>query len=135
MHSMRQRQTATSREAERQSPTMAALWLILATIFAQALLPVGSPMARASGSAFSASTSEVSLAPARGASAFFVQQEGGSSAGLGGGDPADPPAAILPSRPYALASARAATPPLPTAPELSRRPAKSQPYAPRAPPA
>ncbi|MFN3388989.1 MAG: hypothetical protein ACK40O_08650 [Allosphingosinicella sp.] len=41
------------------------LWLILATVFAHALLPVGSPLVRTSGSAFSATTADVSLAPSR----------------------------------------------------------------------
>jgi hypothetical protein len=40
-------------------------WLLLAAIFAHALLPVGSPLFRSNGSAFSASTVDVSLAPSR----------------------------------------------------------------------
>lgn len=41
------------------------LWLSIATVFAHAVLPIGSPLTRSSGSAFSASTSDVSLGPAR----------------------------------------------------------------------
>jgi len=43
----------------------AFLWLSLATIFAHALLPAGSPLARVQGSAFSFATTDVSLAPKR----------------------------------------------------------------------
>ena len=42
-----------------------AFWLLLASILAHALLPVGSPLARTSGSAFSATTAEVALSPSR----------------------------------------------------------------------
>lgn len=41
------------------------LWLVVATIGLHALLPVGSPVARGSGSPFSVSTVEVSTAPSR----------------------------------------------------------------------
>ena len=41
------------------------VWLVLATIFVHALLPTGSPLLRTSGSAFSVTTMEVSLAPSR----------------------------------------------------------------------
>lgn len=44
---------------------MMAFWLLLASILAHALLPVGSPLARTSGSAFSATTAEVALSPSR----------------------------------------------------------------------
>ncbi|QAY76039.1 hypothetical protein [Sphingosinicella sp. BN140058] len=44
---------------------MMAFWLLLASILAHALLPVGSPLARTSGSAFSASTADVSLGASR----------------------------------------------------------------------
>ena len=134
MHSMQQRQMATAREAQRQRPRMAALWLILATIFAHALLPVGSPLSRNSGSAFSATTPDVSLVPARGgASAVLAREDGGSSASLGGSDPPHSPAATLLAPAAGFASARAAAPP-PAAPALRPRPASTQPYAARAPP-
>jgi hypothetical protein len=42
-----------------------SLWLLLVSIFVHALLPTGSPIHRATGSAFSASTTDVSLKPAR----------------------------------------------------------------------
>ena len=41
------------------------LWALILTIFAHALLPTGSALVRTPGSAFSASTSDVSLAPSR----------------------------------------------------------------------
>ncbi len=44
---------------------LAGLWLLLAAIFVHALVPVGSPVFRSAGSAFSASTSDVSLPPSR----------------------------------------------------------------------
>ncbi|MDT9601054.1 hypothetical protein [Sphingosinicella rhizophila] len=132
---MQQRHRATSRAAHRQRPPIAALWLILATIFAHALLPVGSPMSRASGSAFNATTMDVSLAPARGgASALLAQQDGGPKAGLGGSEPPDHPAATLPAWTSNPALFAGAAPPPPAAPELRLRPAKTHPYAPRAPP-
>jgi hypothetical protein len=43
------------------------LWLSLAVVLAPALDPVGSPLREASGSAFNAFTSEVSLGPSRAA--------------------------------------------------------------------
>lgn len=42
-----------------------SLWLLLVSIFVHALLPTGSPFHRAMGSAFSASTTDVSLKPTR----------------------------------------------------------------------
>jgi hypothetical protein len=42
-----------------------SLWFVVATILAHALLPISSPLVRVSGSAFSASTYEVSIAPGR----------------------------------------------------------------------
>lgn len=44
---------------------MTWLWLLLAAIGTHAMLPVGSPLARSSGSAFSAATADVSLGPQR----------------------------------------------------------------------
>ncbi len=44
---------------------MLAAWLLLLTVLTHALLPLGAPWTRTSGSAFSASTVEVSTAPAR----------------------------------------------------------------------
>ena len=51
--------------ARRQWIHLICLWLSIATVFTHAVLPVGSPLARTSGSAFSASTVEVSLGPSR----------------------------------------------------------------------
>jgi hypothetical protein len=42
-----------------------ALWLLLLSIFTHAVLPAGSPVQGRPGSAFSASTADVSLAPTR----------------------------------------------------------------------
>jgi len=41
------------------------LWLSFATVLGHALVPVGSPLAKRAGSAFSTSTSDVSLGPSR----------------------------------------------------------------------
>lgn len=51
--------------ARRNRTWMTWLWLLLATVLAHATLPVGSPLARANGSPFSISTSDVSLGPSR----------------------------------------------------------------------
>lgn len=137
MYSMHQRQTATAQAArqKRQQPPLIALWLVLATIFAHALLPAGSPMSRTFGSAFSATTLEVALAPARSeASTLLVRQEVGSNAGLGGPDPALSPVGAPVAKDSSFALARELATARPSAPELLQRPAHSQPYAPRAPP-
>ena len=52
-----------------------SLWALIVTIFAHALLPTGSALARTPGSAFSASTSDVSLAPSRKASVAATRQD------------------------------------------------------------
>jgi len=44
---------------------MLFLWLTAATVLAHALVPVGSPLARAAGSAFSASTTDVAVKPGK----------------------------------------------------------------------
>lgn len=44
---------------------MPFLWLTVATVLAHALVPVGSPLARAAGSAFSASTTDVAVKPGK----------------------------------------------------------------------
>ena len=41
---------------------LACLWLSIATALGHAIAPVGSPLARTAGSAFSASTTDVALA-------------------------------------------------------------------------
>ena len=51
------------------------LWLVLLTILVHAALPVGSPLSRTIGSAFSASTSDVSLSPQRKGLPAADQQE------------------------------------------------------------
>lgn len=136
MYNMHQRQTATAQAAQwkRQHPPLAALWLILAAIFAHALLPVGSPMARTLGSAFSATTLDVSLAPRGETLTLLIQKGAGSSAGLAGPDPALSPAAVLSAPSGLSAVARTSAPAGPASPELRQPPVRSQPYAPRAPP-
>lgn len=112
-----------------------ALWLILAAIFAHALLPVGSPMARIPGSAFSAATIDVALAPSRGgAAAFQAPKLNGPEPGLGGFDPTGSPAAIPPAVALGSESALAAAPAPPSAPDLRSASVRTRPYAPRAPP-
>ena len=44
---------------------MLFLWLTAATVLAHALVPVGSPLARAAGSAFSVSTTDVAVKPGK----------------------------------------------------------------------
>lgn len=44
---------------------LACLWLSIATALGHAVVPAGSPLAKGSGSAFSASTTDVALGPAR----------------------------------------------------------------------
>lgn len=51
--------------APRRWTFLFCLWLSLATVFAHAVLPAGSPLARGQGSAFSIATTDVSLAPSR----------------------------------------------------------------------
>ena len=90
----------------RQWIRQACLWLSIATVFAHAVLPVGSPLARASGSAFSASTLEVALGPSRrdGPAQLRKQlsleaDESDSAADA----PFDPPSGLLPSAAQSLA--------------------------------
>lgn len=57
---------ADIRARERGNRTFVfSLWILLATILGHALVPVGSPMARTAGSAFSASTADVALGTSR----------------------------------------------------------------------
>ena len=44
---------------------LACLWLSIATALGHAVVPAGSPLAKGSGSAFSVSTTDVALGPAR----------------------------------------------------------------------
>ena len=134
---MQKRQTAMTRTAQqkRRQPPLAALWLLFATIFAHALLPVDSPMSRTFGSAFSATTLDVSLAPVRSeASDLLVQHEAGSNTGLGGPDPTLSPAAVVAVPASAPVFARDLAAPRLAGPELPWPRAGSRPYSPRAPP-
>lgn len=72
---------------------IATAWLLLALILLHALLPLGSPLARASGSAFSAATVEVSLAPPRGSE--ILEDARAAAPGDGEGGPGGPPAFLL----------------------------------------
>lgn len=79
-------QSTTAPEAQ-QRTFVAAVWLVLAAIFAHALLPVGTPMARQSGSAFSAATVDVSLQPVRSSTlSHFALQDEDSRTGANGAD-------------------------------------------------
>lgn len=51
--------------ARQGSAWLCWLWLLVATIAFHAVVPTGSPLVRTSGSAFSATTADVSLAPKR----------------------------------------------------------------------
>jgi len=119
----------------RQSWThLGCLWLLLITVFAHAVIPTGSPLARSQGSAFSISTTDVSLAPKRRAEA------------KGAPGPAAPDDALAgphgPSGEAAVAASVAALPPSrrssgvrPAAPADAARPALAQANRARAPPA
>ena len=51
--------------AGRPWPFILFSWLTAATILAHALVPIGSPLARSAGSAFSASTTDVAVKPGK----------------------------------------------------------------------
>jgi hypothetical protein len=51
------------------------LWMSLATVLGHAVMPLGSPLAKSSGSAFSVSTSNVSLGPTRAAAAVKAKRQ------------------------------------------------------------
>jgi hypothetical protein len=74
----------------------AAVWLLLLSIFTHAVVPAGSPLHRTPGSAFSATTAEVAIAPKRKSADTEQAQPGsgdeGGSQGSGASD--DPPAAL-----------------------------------------
>lgn len=66
---------------------LACLWLSLAMVLGHALAPVGSPLARSAGSAFSASTSDVALGSVRAGLAkakrtAIADDDAGASGGL-----------------------------------------------------
>ena len=67
-----------------------AVWLLLLSIFTHAVVPTGSPLQRTSGSAFSASTAEVAIAPKRKTvrteQAELSDADAASSEGAGSGD-------------------------------------------------
>ena len=52
-------------KARRHRTYLICFWLSLVTVFTHAVLPLGSPLARSAGSAFSAFTADVSLVPSR----------------------------------------------------------------------
>lgn len=118
-----------------QRPFIAAVWLLLASIFAHALLPVGTPMSNLSGSAFSAGTVDVSLQPVR-SSAFSSPplQDENSRSGPDGGDGPGADDVLSAGSDRRLALAPHAGMPRATASLPSLRPAGSRPQAARAPP-
>jgi len=86
------------------------LWLLLATICVHALLPVGSPLARSSGSPFSATTIDVSIAPSRKTASLAdagidERSDEGAAGSDGTGD------AVLPTADYLKAKYPPATEP------------------------
>ena len=122
-------------EARQRRPWIAAVWLLLAAIFAHALLPAGEPMSRVSGSAFSAATDDVTLLPTRTATAAFIgSNDGSSSAGTdGSGEPGEYGATVAPGSAFSrigFAALMAAATDLPAV----LRPARIRPDAARAPP-
>ena len=68
-----------------------ALWFLLLSILTHAVVPTGSPLQRSSGSAFSATTAEVAIAPKRKEAgrerAEAAGGDEGRSEGAGAGDP------------------------------------------------
>lgn len=121
-------------EAARRSPLCTLwLWLILVTVFAHALLPVGSPLVRTSGSAFSATTADVSLAPSRKDKAAVSDEQHPSSAEDGSSDEDDPdPNLMRAASEGAPAAAHAGPPAAPASPSL--RAASFRLFEARAPP-
>jgi hypothetical protein len=105
------------------------LWLTAATVAAHAVVPVGSPVERRSGSAFSAATSDVTLAGQRTGSALIKRDQAGpDDPGFG-----DPPALIWAAAVPALQVATAAPYPDPSAAPFTRTAAPSS-FRARAPP-
>lgn len=99
-----------------------ALWLLLLSIFTHALVPAGSPLQRMSGSAFSATTAEVAIAPKRkGPGAEQVELRDTDSGSQGAAAADDPPSLFAGG---AVSSAWAQQPA-----KLSRQPVTSRPPA------
>lgn len=113
-----------------------AAWLLLLSIFTHAFVPLGAPVQAASGSAFSASTAEVSLAPRRMSlpgkgQAQLKGKEDGGSAGAAGVPPPFPPAYAPALQPPVSTDLEA---PFYAAPVRAPAPSAS-PFSARAPPA
>lgn len=99
---------------------LACLWLSIATALGHAVAPVGSPLDPVSGSAFSASTTDVALAPARNAPAVkraFADSDPGVASDAG---PALTPHAIelAPVAAYASPPTPSALQPPPSLPRF-----------------
>lgn len=90
-----------------------AFWLLLLSIFTHAIVPAGSPLHRTPGSAFSATTAEVAIAPKRKSSASEPAQAGASDEGdsNGSGAAGDPPVQSLGAAALPAWSAEPATGP------------------------
>lgn len=119
--------------ARRHSGFFSGLWLTLGIIFAHAVLPGGSAYAR--GSAFSATTAEVSLAPSRRNDAQKGKNQAGADASktnLAGGASGDPAIAASAQPPRLLA--RALPPRLAIAAAEAPRLAPMRGFRARAPP-
>ena len=116
MDPMSPQATALDGKAWRQG---LAFWLLLLSIFTHAVVPAGAPLHRTPGSAFSATTAEVAIAPERNSAATGQAQPGagdeGDSKGSGASD--DPPFTSFAAGVPSLRLAEAATiswPALPT---------------------
>ncbi|TFI60091.1 hypothetical protein E2493_02265 [Sphingomonas parva] len=112
-----------------------ALWLLLLSIFTHAFVPAGSPLHKISGSAFSAATAEVSLAPSRSPAAKKSPQlKAADEPRFDDAAPHDPPlapAAVLSPVAFAPLAGPVAAP---SASRLAPLGADVSPFAPRAPP-
>jgi hypothetical protein len=97
------------------------LWLLLLSIFAHALVPIGSPLQRTAGSAFSAFTADVSTVPTRrplreetGARQSAGNSgESGADSGSADAGPLPPSAPAVSARAVGAALPAAAAPPVP----------------------
>lgn len=112
---------------------MLAAWLLLLAILTHALLPLGAPWARTSGSAFSASTVEVSTAPARARPPARASLARRADPPPSSGATAVETAVADATVPFPVIEAAAAV--MPRAPDLRGGGQRRAPAQPRAPPA
>lgn len=112
-----------------------AFWFLLLSIFTHAVVPTGSPLQRISGSAFSATTAEVAIAPKRKTIGTEQAEVGGrvegSSHGAGTGEP---PSLHLAHESLSPRMAAQGTPPLIGAVSARIPHGGAAPFSARAPP-